>query len=96
MGMTDIEKRALKRGAALPELSELPVRVPRDVAAALVTKYFFKTSPRTMERWPVTWRQLNGRAHAETAEIFEHATSVLEAAPVVMAGRRSAQRKLTT
>jgi hypothetical protein len=58
MGPTDVEERGLKGGVALPDLSQLPVRVPRDVGAELLTKYFFKTSPRTLERWPVPWRLL--------------------------------------
>jgi hypothetical protein len=44
-----------------------------------------------VERWPVAWRQLNGRAHAETAELFAHAESMLTAAPVIMGGRRAQQ-----
>lgn len=90
MGMTDIEKRALRGDAALPDLSELPVRVSREAAAKLLSRYFFEVSPRSLERWPVAWRQLNGRAHGETAELFAHAESILAAAPVVMGGRRAA------
>ena len=69
MGMTDIEKRMLKDGAAQPDLGTLPVRVPRDVAAALLSQYFFKISPRTLERWPLAWRRLNGKAHCETKDL---------------------------
>lgn len=74
-----------------PDLTELPVRLSRDTAAKLLSRYFFEVSPRTLERWPVAWRQLNGRAHAETAELFAHAESVLTAAPVIMGGRRAQQ-----
>jgi hypothetical protein len=95
MGMTDIERRALKRGAPLPELSELPVRVPRDKAAELVSRYFFEISPRTMERWPITWRRLNGKAHCETAELFARAEAVLGAAPAVMGGRSREAQQVT-
>jgi hypothetical protein len=90
MGLTKIEKRALKGCVALPDLSELPVRVPRDIAAKLITQFFFKVSPRSMERWPIAWRRLNGRAHCETADAFALANSMLEAAPVLMGGRREA------
>ncbi|HME23712.1 MAG TPA: hypothetical protein VKI44_20700 [Acetobacteraceae bacterium] len=73
-----------------PDLTELPVRLSRDTAAKLLSKYFFEVSPRTLERWPVAWRQLNGRAHAETADLFAYAESVLAGAPVIMGGRRGA------
>jgi len=95
MGMTDAEKALLRGGPALPDLSELPVRVPRDKGAELVTKYYFEVSPRSMERWPIGWRQVNGRAHGETAEIFAHAASMLAAAPVIMGGRRKRQKQAT-
>ena len=65
-----IEKRTLKGGVALPDLSELPVRVDRETAAKLLTKYYFRTHRRSLERWPLAWRLLNGRAHCETAELF--------------------------
>jgi hypothetical protein len=86
MGLTDVERRAL-RGAALPDLSTPPVRVPRKVAADLVTKYFFDTSPRTMERWSLKWRRLNGKAHCETADLFAEAERRLNEAAVVMGGK---------
>jgi hypothetical protein len=86
--MTDVEKRLLKGGAALPDLNDLPVRVPRDVAAALLTKYYFETSPRTLERWPLKWRRLNGKAHCETAELFARAEAMVAEAPAISGGRR--------
>jgi hypothetical protein len=88
MGMTDDEKRALKRCGAAPDLDGLPVRVPRDTAAKLVSQYFFQVSPRSMERWNLAWRRVNGRAHCETADAFAVAKSMLDAAPPVMGGRR--------
>lgn len=61
----------------------VPVRVPREEAARLVSLLFFQVSPRTLERWPLTWRLLNNRAHVDTAELFAYAGSlVAEAAPV--------------
>jgi hypothetical protein len=87
MGMTDVEKRALKGGARLPDLSELPVRVDRETAAQLLTKYYFRTHRRTLERWPISWKLLNGRAHCETAQLFAIAESMLAQAPSIMGGR---------
>jgi hypothetical protein len=88
MGLTDIERRRLKGGAAEPDLAELPVRVTRMKAAELLTRFFFETSPRTLERWPLAWRRLNGKAHCETAQLFEVAESKLAEAPPVMGGAR--------
>ena len=88
MAVPDDEKRAQKRGGNAPYLSDLPVRVPRDVAAKLVSQYFFQVSPRSMERWNLAWRRVNGRAHCETADAFAVAKSMLDAAPPVMGGRR--------
>jgi hypothetical protein len=103
MGMSKIQKRALKGGVVLPDLTALPVhappdlttlpvRTPRDTAAALVSKYYFKISPRTLERWPLTWRRLNGKAHCETAELFAHAELMLAEAPPVMGGHAGQQK----
>jgi hypothetical protein len=88
MGMTDPEKRALKGSASRPNLAELPTRVTRDDAAGLLTRHFFKTSPRTLERWPLAWRRLNGKAHCETTELFAVAEAMLNDAPVVMGGKQ--------
>lgn len=88
MGMTD-KKRALKGGPRQPDLSTLPIRVPRDTAAELVTRFYFKVSPRSLERWPLAWRRLNGRAHCETAQLFDVAERMLAAAAPVMGGRRT-------
>ncbi len=90
MPISEIEQRTRKSGTVLPDLGTLPVRVPRHAAAQLLTRYFFDTSPRTLERWPLTWRRLNGKAHCETAELFAVAASILEASPPVMGGQRLA------
>jgi hypothetical protein len=76
------------RVAAL--LANLPTRVPRDAAAALVTRHFFRVSKRSLERWPVSVRRLNGRAHVETAELFDVAQKMLDQAPPIRSGRRIA------
>jgi hypothetical protein len=71
-----------------PDFAELPRRCDRRTAAALLTKYFFQASHRTLERWPLSWRLLNGRAHCETAELFEVAESMLAQAPCIRGGQR--------
>ena len=94
MGMTSDEKRALKASAALPArllaiLADLPENVDRKVAADLITRHFFPVSHRSLESWPVPVRLVNGRAVSPTAKWFELAHAKLEAAPVVMAGRKA-------
>jgi hypothetical protein len=73
-----------------PDLHSLPVRVDRETAAELLTKHFFRVSPRSLERWPLAWRRLNGKAHVETRELFEVAEAMLNAAPAIMGGTRQA------
>jgi hypothetical protein len=68
-------------------LANLPTRVPRDAAAALVTQHFFRVSKRSLERWPVSVRLLNGRAHVETAELFAVAQRMCDQAPPIRGGR---------
>jgi hypothetical protein len=94
--MTHIEKRAtLNSSTALPDLAglpsarELPVRVDRGTAAKLLTRFYFRVSPRSLERWPLVWRHLNGRAHCETAQLFAIAEAKLAEAPPVMGGSSS-------
>jgi hypothetical protein len=95
MRTDDIEKRVLKGSAALPDLNELPVRVDRETAAKLLTKYYFRVSPRSLERWALAWRSVNGRAHCETADLFAIAEGMLAAAPAVMGGRAAPTQQQT-
>jgi hypothetical protein len=94
MRFTDATKRATKGDAALPDLNELPVRVDRETAANLLTKYYFRVSPRSLERWALAWRLVNGRAHCETAALFAIAESMLADAPPVMGGRATTQQQV--
>lgn len=66
-------------------LLDLPVRVPRKRAAEIVSKHVFETSHRTMERWPIPVRHLNGQAHFETRDVLMEAFRRLHAAPVLAA-----------
>ena len=69
--------------------ASLPTRVPRAEAAALVTRYFFRVSPRTLERWPVVVMVVNGRAHIETDELFRVAQGMLDRTARVRGGSRT-------
>jgi len=74
-------------GPHIPERPEYPVRVNRRVGAELVTRLFFPVSPRTLERWPLPVRHVNGQAVIETDQLFAHARSLLAAAPEIMGGK---------
>jgi hypothetical protein len=80
MVLANIGMRMTTGGVPQSDLDKLPVRVPRNVAAELVTRYYFKTSPRTLERWPLTWRKLNGRAHCYTHDLLAIAEAMLAGA----------------
>jgi hypothetical protein len=64
----------------------LPVRVGRRVAAEIVTNNFFPVSYRTLERWPLNWRRINGRAVANTDELLAEAQRRVDEAPVIRGG----------
>jgi len=67
-------------------IADLPVRLDRRTAAAVITRFFFPISPRTLEVWPVNWRLVNGRALAETSELLSLAAAKLAAAASVRGG----------
>jgi len=72
-----------------PDLETVPRRVARATGAALVTRYFFPTSPRALEEWPLDWLIVAGKATCETAALFAVAQAKLDAAPL----RRAAASK---
>ena len=78
-----------ERGADAIEVGrQQPIRVDRETAAQLLNKHYFKVSARSLERWSLTWRILNGRAHCETVDLFEIAETMLSDAPPVIGGRK--------
>lgn len=90
MMTTDATSAAIKPDPADIQLQ--PVRVDRRAGAALVTQHFFPVAHRTLEAWPLTWRHVNGKALAETAELFAIARAMLDAAPPIRGGRRAARK----
>ena len=75
-------------GPAIPTQSHdrIPVRTDRKRGAALVTLLYFPISPRTLEKWPVTWVRVNGKATTTTAELFAEAEARLAGAPRIRGG----------
>jgi hypothetical protein len=76
--------------AAQPDLSTLPVRVDRKTGAELVTRFFFPSTSRAVETWPLDWRLVNGKAVCETVNLFAVAQAKLDAAPLTRTARRQA------
>lgn len=76
----------------IPDTSpaDLPRRADRRTGAALVTRHLFPVSPRTLERWPLTWRRVNGKAVCDIAELFAVAERMLAEAPAIRGGRGKA------
>jgi hypothetical protein len=75
-----------------PDLDALPKHVDRRRAAELVTHYFFAVSPRSMERWPLAGKVLNGRLTFPTADLFRIARERVNAAPAIKGGPAIANR----
>lgn len=68
-------------------LKGVPVRVDRRTGAALISQHFFPISPRTLERWPIAWRRLNGRALAKADELLSEAQRRVDTAPAIRGGQ---------
>jgi hypothetical protein len=76
---------AADRIAALIAENRYPPRMHRSRAAEVVSQHFFDISPRTIERWDVPVRIINGRAYMETRALLEEAQRRVDAAPPVAA-----------
>lgn len=68
-------------------LGVLPVRLDRRAGAALISQHLFPISPRTLERWPVTWRRINGKALVDTSELLAEAQRRVDIAPAIRGGQ---------
>ena len=79
----DPEPNAVEVGG---ENQSLPRRVDRKTGAQIVTHLHFPVSPRTLERWPLKWRNVNGRALVETIELLAEAQRRVDEAPEIRGG----------
>ena len=68
-------------------LGVLPARLDRRAGAALISQHLFPISPRTRERWPVTWRRINGKALVDTSELLAEAQRRVDIAPAIRGGQ---------
>jgi hypothetical protein len=66
--------------AQQPDLTQLPVRVDRAIGAALISRFFFPATARSIETWPVAWIIVNGKAVTSTEELFRIAQAKLDTA----------------
>lgn len=66
----------------------------RDLVDLIHRVYGVRTTPRTLERWPLTWRRVQGRAIAEVAEAFAVVEARISAAPPIRGGRQPATTDL--
>jgi hypothetical protein len=57
-----------------------PRNADRKTLAAIITDRFFPVSPRTIERWPLLVRKVNGHAIYDTASALAMAEAKLAAA----------------
>ena len=57
----------------------LPARIDRKRGATLITDRFFPISHRTLEKWPLIWRHVNGKATCDTNELLAMAQARLDA-----------------
>jgi hypothetical protein len=73
------------------DLAPYPVRMDRRQGAAFVTKHYFPVSPRSLEKWPLTWLHVNAKALAATAEFAAVAEAKLAAAIPIRGGKRAAE-----
>lgn len=89
--------RTLRRQLALnpadlppePDPSRMPRLATRDQLATIHARYFGPLSPRTIEALPLPYRRVPGMpALYEVAAFLDWARQRLEAAPVLMGGRR--------
>ena len=67
-----------------PDFDALPLHVDRERGAALISEFYFPISPRSLERWPVETRRLNGRAIMSTRELLGEARRRFDEAPAIM------------
>lgn len=74
------------------DLDALPRRLDRRGAAAFLCQHFFPVRPRTLERWPLPWQTLNGRAVVDTASLVAEAERRLADAPIIRGGRSANDR----
>lgn len=68
-----------------PDAAAFPRFGDRPLLAAIHERYFGPLSPRTLERWPLKWRIVNGHAVTSIPEFLAEAQRRFDSAPVIAA-----------
>jgi hypothetical protein len=70
-----------------PDPDRMPIMHGDKIQLAQIhNRYFGKLSPRSLERWPLTWRKVNGRNVSSVRDFLELSKSKFESAPLVRGG----------
>ena len=77
-------------------LDVLPKHSDKRDGAEVISKHLFKVSHRTLERWPLEWRHVNGKAVTPTAELLLEAWRRFSTGPVVKSGQQQDVDVVTT
>jgi hypothetical protein len=71
-----------------PDLDKMPICYgDKQQLAQIHCKYWGKLSYRSLEKWPLTWRIVNGRAVGSVSEFIAEAQRRFDAAPAIRGGR---------
>jgi len=54
--------------------------------AEIHSRYFAKLSPRSLERWPITWRKVNGRNVSSVRDFLALSKRRFDSAPLIRSG----------
>jgi hypothetical protein len=52
--------------------------------ARFISERYFRVSHRSLEKWPLAIRLINGRRHVRTADLIAYAEAMIGNAPAVM------------
>ena len=70
-----------------PDFDALPPNTYRKEAPAVIKKHTGEVvSHRSLERWPLQWKRVNGKAITPTRELLAEAKRRLDTAPVIRGG----------
>jgi hypothetical protein len=77
-----------------PDPAQMPIRHgDRRQLAQIHCKYWGKLSHRSLEKWPLAWRIVGGRAVCSVSEFIAEAQRRFDAAPMIRSGRRTSNEK---
>ena len=70
-----------------PDPDRMPImHGDKDQLAQIHNRYFGKLSPRSLERWPINWRKVNGRNVSSVRDFLELSKRRFEGAPLIRGG----------